>query len=179
MARNSHPFSALQIAGTLWNAISVTICCDVTGMLTPTDFVRITSTAVAQAFNVYPRKGVISPGSDADIIVLDPEIEHTISASSHHSTIDQNIYEGRSIRGKVTHSSLHLTLTNITACSTRLLVGDVHLGSESAIPISISVSQTGPETNPTASNIKLCGTSVSLLSIMFFKCSSRGLAQLY
>ncbi len=72
------------------------------GLITPSDFVRMVSTAVAQTYNVYPRKGLIAPGSDADIIVFDPEVEHTISASTHHSKMDTNIYEGRDVTGKVT-----------------------------------------------------------------------------
>jgi dihydropyrimidinase len=52
----------------------------------------------AQVFNLYPRKGVIAVGSDADVIILDPEAEHTISAASHHSRMDTNIYEGWKIK---------------------------------------------------------------------------------
>jgi dihydropyrimidinase len=63
--------------------------------------VDIVSTGVAQAFGIYPRKGVIAPGSDADVIIFDPSVEHTISAASHHSRMDTNIYEGKRIRGKV------------------------------------------------------------------------------
>ncbi|WIA28115.1 hypothetical protein OEZ86_010692 [Tetradesmus obliquus] len=74
----------------------------VSGLITPRDFVRITSTAAAQIFNVYPRKGRIAPGSDADVIVLDPRVKHTISAATHHSRIDTNVYEGKQIQGKVT-----------------------------------------------------------------------------
>lgn len=62
---------------------------------------RLTSTAVAKAFNVFPRKGALAAGSDADVIILDPEVKHTISASTHHSRIDTNIYEGRQVTGKV------------------------------------------------------------------------------
>lgn len=69
--------------------------------MTAAAFVEATSTAAAKAFNVYPRKGHLAPGSDADVIILDPTLEHTISAGSHHSAIDQNIYEGRRQRGKV------------------------------------------------------------------------------
>lgn len=69
-----------------------TPCC--AGMMTPSDFVRVTSTAAAQAFNIYPQKGVIAAGSDADVIVFDPEVKHTISAATHHSKMDTNIYEG-------------------------------------------------------------------------------------
>lgn len=73
------------------------------GLITPSDFVRLVSTAVAQTYNIYPRKGLIAPGSDADIIVFDPDVKHTISASTHHSKMDTNIYEGREVKGKVTN----------------------------------------------------------------------------
>jgi dihydropyrimidinase len=49
-------------------------------------------------FNLYPRKGVIAAGSDADVIILDPESDHTISAASHHSRMDTNIYEGWKVK---------------------------------------------------------------------------------
>ena len=63
----------------------------------PQDFVRVTSAAAAMAFNVYPRKGRLAPGSDADVIVFDPAARHVISAASHHSRIDTNVDEGGSI----------------------------------------------------------------------------------
>ncbi|GMH45133.1 hypothetical protein BSKO_13090 [Bryopsis sp. KO-2023] len=71
------------------------------GLMTPSDFVRITSTTAAKSFNIYPQKGIIAEGSDADIIVFDPEMKHTISAASHHSRMDTNVYENKSIKGKV------------------------------------------------------------------------------
>jgi len=71
------------------------------GLMTPMDFVRITSTEAAKIFNIYPQKGTITPGSDADVIILDPNIEHIISARTHHSRMDTNIYEGKRVRGKV------------------------------------------------------------------------------
>ncbi|KAK9821070.1 hypothetical protein WJX74_008872 [Apatococcus lobatus] len=71
------------------------------GLASPSRFVEVTSTAAAKAFNLYPQKGAIKPGADADIILLDPNIAHTISASSHHSQSDANIFEGHRIRGKV------------------------------------------------------------------------------
>ena len=73
----------------------------VSGLITPMDFVRITSTEAARIFNIYPQKGAIAVGSDADVILFDPDVEHIISAAHHHSRIDMNIYEGRKIRGKV------------------------------------------------------------------------------
>eukprot|EP00798_Chlamydomonas_sp_ICE-L_P016372 gene16372-22574_t len=71
------------------------------GLMSVQDYVRVTSTAAAQIFNVYPRKGYLAPGSDADIIVLDPNEIHTISAATHHSRMDSNVFEGRTIKGKV------------------------------------------------------------------------------
>lgn len=72
------------------------------GLIGPTDFVRITSTSAAQTFNIFPRKGIIAPGSDADVIIFDPGHEHIISAASHHSRMDTNVYEGRRVKGRVT-----------------------------------------------------------------------------
>jgi len=69
------------------------------GRLTPSEFVRATSTNAAQIFNIYPRKGAIQVGSDADIVVWDPEATRTISAKTHHQNIDFNIYEGMEIKG--------------------------------------------------------------------------------
>lgn len=71
------------------------------GQLSPSDFVRVTSTAAAQIFNIYPRKGVIAPGSDADVILFDPLLEHSIAAATHHSAMDTNIYQGYRLKGKV------------------------------------------------------------------------------
>ncbi|XP_010536139.1 PREDICTED: dihydropyrimidinase [Tarenaya hassleriana] len=71
------------------------------GQISVTDFVRITSTECARIFNIYPRKGAILPGSDADIIILNPNSSFEISSKSHHSRTDTNVYEGRSGKGKV------------------------------------------------------------------------------
>jgi dihydropyrimidinase len=71
-----------------------------TGKLSYESFVRVTSTEAAKVFNIYPRKGAVLPGSDADIIVFDPARRHTISAATHHSAMDTNVYEGMVITGK-------------------------------------------------------------------------------
>ena len=70
-----------------------------TGKLTPNEFVKVTSTNCAQIFNIHPKKGDIKVGSDADIIVWDPEGTRLISAETHHQNIDFNIYEGLEVTG--------------------------------------------------------------------------------
>jgi len=62
-------------------------------------FVELTSTAAAKLFGLFPRKGTIAVGSDADIVVFDPEEEMTISAASHHMNVDYSAYEGMKVKG--------------------------------------------------------------------------------
>jgi dihydropyrimidinase len=64
-------------------------------------WIELTSTAPAKIFGLYPRKGTIAIGSDADIVIWDPLVEHTISSSTHHMNVDYNMYEGYKIRGQV------------------------------------------------------------------------------
>ncbi|KAG4953076.1 hypothetical protein JHK87_038670 [Glycine soja] len=71
------------------------------GQISVTDYVRITSTECAKIFNIYPRKGAVLPGSDADIIILNPNSSFEMSAKSHHSRLDTNVYEGRRGKGKI------------------------------------------------------------------------------
>merc|ERR1719266_1847649 len=70
-----------------------------TGVMTKERFVDVTSTTAAKIFNIYPQKGVIQPGSDADIVVWDPTKSRTISAETHHHAVDFNIFEGMHVHG--------------------------------------------------------------------------------
>jgi dihydropyrimidinase len=70
-----------------------------TGRLTPSEFVAVTSSNAAKIFNMFPTKGALVPGADADVVVWDPERTRTISAKTHHQNIDFNIYEGMEVTG--------------------------------------------------------------------------------
>jgi dihydropyrimidinase len=76
----------------------------VAGRLTPQEFVRITSTNTAQIFNIHPRKGSITSGADADLVVWDGTATRQISASTHHQNVDFNVYEGMTVRGVARHT---------------------------------------------------------------------------
>merc|ERR1712080_364067 len=58
-----------------------------------------TSSTAARIFNIWPQKGLIAPGSDADIVVWDPNRTRVISASTHHHAVDFNIFEGQEVHG--------------------------------------------------------------------------------
>ena len=63
------------------------------------EFVAVTSTNIARILNLYPSKGAILPGADADIVVWDPKASKTISADTQLSVIDYNVFEGVKVQG--------------------------------------------------------------------------------
>jgi dihydropyrimidinase len=69
------------------------------GRISLNRFVEITSTAAAKIFGLFPRKGTIAVGSDADIVIFDPDEEMTISAKTHHMNVDYSCYEGFRVKG--------------------------------------------------------------------------------
>jgi dihydropyrimidinase len=74
------------------------------GHLTPEQFVALTSTRAARAFNLWPRKGTLQPGADADVVVLDPARTRTLSARTQRQRTDFSVWEGREVRGVVVHT---------------------------------------------------------------------------
>lgn len=75
-----------------------------TGRLTPAEFVAVTSANAAKLFNVYPRKGCVAVGADADLVVWDPAATKTLSVKTQHSKGDFNIFEGRPVKGLPSHT---------------------------------------------------------------------------
>lgn len=69
------------------------------GRLTPNEFVRVTSTNAAQIFNMYPRKGLVAAGSDADLVVWDTGARKTITTAKSVSRVGYNVFEGRTVTG--------------------------------------------------------------------------------
>jgi dihydropyrimidinase len=70
------------------------------GRITKERWVEIISTAPARLFGMYPRKGAVAVGADADLVIYDPDATRTISAKTHHMDVDYSCYEGREVRGR-------------------------------------------------------------------------------
>ncbi len=86
-----HRLELLYTYGVLKNKISIN------------RFVELVSAEPAKIFGFYPKKGIISVGSDADLVIWDPNVERRISVKTHHQNCDLNIYDGFKIRGKAKH----------------------------------------------------------------------------
>jgi dihydropyrimidinase len=69
------------------------------GRISMNRFVELTSTSPAKIFGLFPRKGTIAPGSDADLVIFDPAKTMTLSAKTLHMNVDYNPYEGREVVG--------------------------------------------------------------------------------
>jgi dihydropyrimidinase len=72
------------------------------GKISLARWVEISSTSPARLFGLFPRKGVVAPGADADLVVYDPTATQTLSATSHHMNVDYSAYEGMTIIGQAT-----------------------------------------------------------------------------
>jgi dihydropyrimidinase len=70
-----------------------------TGRISLNRFVELTSTSPAKIFGLFPRKGTIAPGSDADLVIFDPNAKTTLTARTLHMKVDYNPYEGREVTG--------------------------------------------------------------------------------
>jgi dihydropyrimidinase len=73
----------------------------VDGRISLNRFVEITATTPAKMFGMYPKKGTIAVGSDADIVVFDPDATQKLSVDTHHMDVDYSAYEGWEVKGKV------------------------------------------------------------------------------
>ena len=71
------------------------------GRITLNKYVEVACTNPAKIFGMFPRKGTLAPGSDADIVLFDPNARHTLSAATHHMNVDYSAYEGWELTGKV------------------------------------------------------------------------------
>ncbi|WP_037577617.1 dihydropyrimidinase [Phaeacidiphilus oryzae] len=85
----------------------------VEGHLTRRRWIELACAAPARMFGLYPRKGTIAPGSDADLVIYDPAATQTLSASTHHMNVDYSPYEGKKITGAV-HTVLSRGIPVIT-----------------------------------------------------------------
>ncbi len=70
------------------------------GRISANKYVEVTSTNPAKIFGMYPQKGCVAVGSDADLVIFDPEKQHKLSASTHHMNVDYSAYEGWEVKGK-------------------------------------------------------------------------------
>jgi dihydropyrimidinase len=70
------------------------------GRISRRRWIELACATPARMFGLYPRKGTIAPGADADIVIFDPHRSHTLSAATHHMNVDYSAYEGRRVTGR-------------------------------------------------------------------------------
>ena len=70
------------------------------GRISLNQWVDVIATAPARLFGLYPRKGTLAPGADADLVVFDPAAEWVMGAAAHHMNVDYSCYEGLAVRGR-------------------------------------------------------------------------------
>ena len=110
------------------------------GRISLNRMVELLSTNPAKLFGLYPRKGTIAVGSDADIVVFDPEKRVTISAATHHSKTDYNLYEGTEVTGS----------PEVVLLRGNVLVEDGELIAQPGIGQFVARAKFGQELKPTA-----------------------------
>jgi len=71
------------------------------GRISLNKFVETSSTNAAKIFGMFPKKGAIAIGSDADLVIMDPNEKHVLSVKTHHMNCDYSAYEGKEVTGKV------------------------------------------------------------------------------
>jgi dihydropyrimidinase len=93
------------------------------GRISLARFVELTSTNVAKLFGLYPQKGTIAVGSDADVVIWDPEASRTVDGASMHSRAGYSVYDGRDVRGwpvyTISRGEIVLDRTGVTAARGR------------------------------------------------------------
>jgi dihydropyrimidinase len=112
-----------------------------TGRLTPNEFVAVTSTNIAKILNLYPKKGAVLVGADADLVVWDPKRTKTVTAAKQQSVIDYNVFEGFELTGlpRFTLTRGHVAVTEDTL-DTRPGHGKF-VGREAKNPVNRALSQ--------------------------------------
>jgi dihydropyrimidinase len=73
----------------------------VDGHISRRRWIEIACATPARMFGLYPRKGTLAPGADADVVIYDPHAEWTVSARTHHMNVDYSAYEGKQLTGRV------------------------------------------------------------------------------
>ena len=73
----------------------------VEGWIPLTRWIEVTAETPAKISGLYPRKGTIAPGSDADVVIYNPSASHVLSASTHHMNLDYSVFEGAEVGGTV------------------------------------------------------------------------------